>query len=80
MAPTVLIFKKPTITQKIFADISNSECFPDRIGNVENVRKFLFLPFEKKMPLAAPISTKLNYFLALRGYFLYPISPISVNK
>jgi len=48
MAPTALIFKKPTITQKIFVDISNSECFPDRIGNVENVRKFLFLPLEKE--------------------------------
>lgn len=48
MAPTAPIFTKPTITQKIFVDISNSECFADRIGNVENESKILFLPLKKE--------------------------------
>jgi hypothetical protein len=48
MVPTSPIFTKPTITQEIFVDISNSECFPDRIGNVENESKTLFLPLEKE--------------------------------
>lgn len=47
MAPTAPIFTTPTITQKMFVDISNSECFPDLTGNVENESKILFLPFEK---------------------------------
>jgi hypothetical protein len=47
MPPTALILTKPTITQKNFVDISNSECFPDRIGNVENESKILFLPLGK---------------------------------
>ena len=48
MAPTAPIFTKPTITQKIFVEISNSECLPDRIGNAENKSKILFLTLEKE--------------------------------
>jgi len=48
MAPTAPIFTKPTTTQKIFVEISNSECFPDRIGNAENESKILFLSLEKE--------------------------------
>lgn len=48
MAPTAPIFKEPIITQKIVVDISNGECFPDRIGNVENDSKILFLHLEKE--------------------------------
>lgn len=46
MAPSGPIFTKPTTTQKMFVDISNIECFPDRIGNVENESKILFMPLE----------------------------------
>jgi hypothetical protein len=45
-APSGRIFAKPTTTQKCFTDIHNTECFPDRIGNVENASKRLIMPLE----------------------------------
>jgi hypothetical protein len=48
MAPTALIFKKPTITQKIVVDISNSECFCRSDRKCRKCGKFLFLPVEKE--------------------------------
>jgi hypothetical protein len=48
MAPTAPIFTSPTPNQKKFVDISDSEFFPDRIGNVENESIILFLPLEKE--------------------------------